>query len=337
MNFAQTLQDIAHDFHFLRPLWLLALPPLWALALWLRRRRSGDSGWAPVIDAELLPALRLDGAQSGGGSPWLALALCWTLATLALAGPSWQQDHAPALRGSAAWVVVLDLSPSMAASDLTPDRVTRARYAIDDLLSAAHDARVALVVAGAEAFTVTPLTDDVETVRSLLPPLAPDLLPTAGNNLAPALKQADTLLHDVPGARRVIVFSDGSDDPASSQSAAAALRKDGITVDLVAVGTHSGAPMPSGNGSFAKDASGRPQLAQLDLDELRSLAQSGGGRAVELSQLSGLVAQLQNDGGDPSQSARRQDVQLTHWRDAGAWLLPALLLFAALLARRDWL
>ncbi|WP_169577622.1 vWA domain-containing protein [Sinimarinibacterium sp. CAU 1509] len=337
MTLAQTLQDIAHNFHFLRPLWLLALLPLWALAFWLRQRRSGDSGWAPVIDASLLPALRLDSAQSGGSSPWLALALCWTLAVLALAGPSWQQDSAPAVRGSAAWVVVLDLSPSMAASDLSPDRVTRARYAIDDLLSAAHDARVGLVVAGAEAFTVTPLTDDVETVRSLLPPLAPDILPTSGNNLAPALQQAGTLLHDVPGTRRIIVFSDGSDDPASSQKAASALRSDGISVDIVAVGTRSGAPMPSSNGSFAKDASGRPQLAQLDLDELRSLAQTGGGRAVELSQLSGLVAQLQDDGGDPTQAARKQDVQLTHWRDAGAWLLPALLMFAALLARRGWL
>src|SRR3546814_3900448 len=82
----------------------------------------------------------------------------------------------------------------MAARDLSPDRVTRARYALDDLLGAAHGARVALIAFSDEAYTVTPLTDDVATVRTLLPPLAPDIMPTPGDQLAPALAQAGKLL-----------------------------------------------------------------------------------------------------------------------------------------------
>ncbi|WP_312632366.1 vWA domain-containing protein, partial [Mammaliicoccus sciuri] len=87
-------------------------------------------------------------------------------------------------------VVVLDLSPSMAAADLQPDRVTRARYAIDDLLGAARDARVGLVAFSDEPYTVSPLTDDVATVRALSQPLAPGIMPSAGDQLAPALRQA---------------------------------------------------------------------------------------------------------------------------------------------------
>ncbi|MFX9023860.1 VWA domain-containing protein, partial [Acinetobacter baumannii] len=81
----------------------------------------------------------------------------------------------------------------MAASDMTPDRVTRARYAVDDLLGAARDARVGLVVVSGEAYTVSPLTEDVATIRGLLPPLAPSIMPGSGDQLAPALETAAKL------------------------------------------------------------------------------------------------------------------------------------------------
>jgi len=118
---------LMQSFHFLRPAWLLALPVFWGLAVWLARWRGRGGDWARFIDPDLLPGLRLDGGGKPGRSPWPWLALAWTLAALALAGPSWQRAPAAAYRGNAAWVLVLDLSPSMADSDLPPNRVTRAR------------------------------------------------------------------------------------------------------------------------------------------------------------------------------------------------------------------
>jgi hypothetical protein len=132
--------------HLIRPLWLVALPVLWLLAWWLARRRAGAGDWSQVVDRELLVELQLDAAQAQRRSPWPWLALAWTLAVVALAGPSWQQTRTAAYHGKAAWVLVLDLSPSMAATDLAPNRYTRARYALDDLLAATRDARVGLVV-----------------------------------------------------------------------------------------------------------------------------------------------------------------------------------------------
>ena len=143
---------------------------------------------------------------------------------LALAGPSWQQDNAQAYRAPAAWVLVLDLSPSMEASDLSPNRVTRACYALDDILSAARDARVGMVAFSDEPYTVTPLTQDVATVRALMPSLAPEMMPSAGDHLAPALVQAQQLL-SASGARdkRIVVVTDGFDDPAAALRTAAAI------------------------------------------------------------------------------------------------------------------
>lgn len=333
------LSAVLHAFHFLRPYWLLALLPCWGLVLWLARRRKHEANWMRLIDAELLPALRLEGERGTSViSPWPWLLLAWSLAVLALAGPSWQQDVAPGYRAAPAWVLVLDLSPSMSAADLAPNRTTRARYALDDLLSAAHDARVALVVFSAEAYTVTPLTDDVATVRALLPPLAPDIMPTSGDNLAPALQRAAQLLKSA-GAReqRVIVLTDGFADPAAAFTNAQALKASGVKLSVVGVGTARGAPLRNTEGGFAENAQGQTVMAKLDADRLRQLATSAGGRYYDLAQLPQLISALQTRNERASGAALAQDVHLQHWRDAGVWLLPLLLLLAAGLSRRGWL
>ncbi|MDE2396285.1 MAG: VWA domain-containing protein [Burkholderiales bacterium] len=331
-------------FHFLRPIWLAALPPLWLAAAWLARRREREGDWAGLVDAELFERLRLDGggaaadrAQQAWRGPWPWLALAWTLAALALAGPSWQRDAAPAWRGNAAWVLVLDLSPQMAATDVAPDRATRARYAIDDILAQARDARVGLVVYSGQAYTVTPLTDDVNTVRALLPPLGPGIMPAGGDALAAGLARAQTLLHGAGAVGgHVIVLTGGFDDPAAALAEAAALRKAGSSVDVVGIGSVAGAPLRGPDGAFETDAQGRPRLARLDPALLQSVATAGGGRYVDLAGLPSLIASLQQ-APTPGAAFGPQQHEVAHWRDGGAWLLPPLLLLVAALARRSWL
>lgn len=312
---------LMQSFHFLRPAWLLALPVLWGLVVWLARRRGRAGDWARLIDPGLLPALRLDGGDKPGRSPWPWLVLAWTLAALALAGPSWQRAPSPAYHGNAAWVLVLDLSPSMTDADLPPNRVTRARYALDDLLDAAHDARVGLVVFSDESYTVTPLTDDVATVRALLPPLNPDIMPTSGDQLAPALVRAGTLLEHGGGkSGQVVVLSDGFADPAAAFDVAGKLRSRGIAVNVVGIGTQA-----------------RSGFGPMDVDRLQQLAASGGGRYVGVAGLPGLIGELQAQAGRAGTTRATQGIRVAHWLDGGVWLLPLLLLAAAVLARRGWL
>jgi Ca-activated chloride channel family protein len=329
---------ILHAFHFLRPEWLAALPLLWGLALWLARRRSRDGDWSRFIDPQLLPALRLENAGSAGMRPWPWLALMWSVAVMAMAGPSWQQDRTAAYRTPAAWVFVLDVSPSMATTDIAPDRVTRARYALDDMLGAAHDARVGLVAFSDEPYTVTPLTQDAETVRALLSPLAPDIMPSPGDHLAPALEQAAKLLQQ-SGAkdRRIVLLTDGFDDPVASFSAATLLRSHGVNLSVIGVGTPSGAPLRNAKGRFESDTHGKMAIAALDVGKLRQLATIGGGRYVNIAELPSLIAYLQTSPQAPTDAVAAQGIEIARWRDAGVWLLPLLLFSAALLARRDWI
>ena len=330
--------DLIPHFQFLRPAWLIAIPLLWALGIWLARRRGSEGGWAGVIDPDLLSSLRLDGGGKGSRSPLPWLALAWTLAVVALSGPSWQQAPSLAYRGNSAWVLVLDLSPSMTAADLTPNRITRARYALDDLLNAAHDARVGLVAFSAEPFTVTPLTDDVATIRAQLPPLNPDIMPSAGDNLAPALEQAGKLATQGGSKNaQIVVLTDGFSDPAAAFVAAKKLQSRNITVDVLGIGTRTGAPVDKAGGGFAQNSHGQLNLARLDVDRLQQLAASGGGRYADLPELPGLIGYLQAQADRTSRATENKDIRVAHRLDGGVWLLPLLLLATALLARRGWL
>jgi len=255
-----------------------------------------------------------------------------------LAGPSWQRAPSVAYRGNNAWMLVLDLSPSMMAADLTPNRITRARYALDDLLNAAQDARVGLVAFSDEPYTVTPLTDDVATIRALLPPLSPDIMPSAGDNLAPALEQAGTLIQQGGGKdAQVVVLTDGFSDPAAAFAAARKLQSQHITVNVVGIGTRTGAPLSQAGGGFAQNAKGQLNLARLDVERLQQLAASGGGRYADLSQLPSLIGDLQASADRTSQAREEKDIRVEHRLDGGIWLLPLLLVATALLARRGWL
>ena len=333
-------------FHFERPWWLLAVPLLLALALWLARRSAAGGGWSALIDAPLLEALRLpEPSTAMRSSPWPWLALAWTLAVLALAGPTWQREPTAANSSPDGWVLVLDLSPSMLAPDAAPNRVSRARYAIEDVLRAAQGARIGLVVFSAEPYTVTPLTDDVATVRSLTTPLSPGLMPSRGDRLGPALAMAQQLLErSTTRGGHVVVLTDGYADPKEANAAAQALRERSTTVDVLAIGgagssTTAGptaltdmAQTTAADGTALSD--GSAAIEPVDRALLEQLARAGAGRVFGLGEVPALLAQLQAQA--PRSATTLSDVEAVRWRNAGVWLLPPLLLLVALLARRGW-
>ena len=179
-------------FRFLHPAWLLllAVVPL-ALLAWRRTRGSGG-GWDGVVDRPLLDALldRDFDLRATRLAPWLAA--IWITATLALAGPAWDRVPLPLYHNQAARVIALELAPSMLAADLRPSRLERARFKIDDILTRSRDEQTALVAYAGDAFVVAPLTDDIGTVRALVPALSPATMPVSGNDMAKAIRMRST-------------------------------------------------------------------------------------------------------------------------------------------------
>jgi Ca-activated chloride channel family protein len=318
--------------HFLRPWWWLALAPL-PIALWmLARHAGGRAALDRLVDAALLPSLvRTTGARKR----WALglVAATWLLAVAALTGPAWQKVATPLYVNGAARVMVLSLSDDMLAQDLQPNRMTRARFAVRDLLDGAGDARLALVAYAGAAFTVAPLTDDKHTVLNLLQALQPDVMPVPGNDAAAGVRQAVQLLQQahVKGGE-IVLLTDTAD--AAAVAAARAARARGIRVDVLGIGTTAGAPVPRSQGGFAS-GSGGLLMARRDDAALRAVASAGGGRYVVLQVDGSGTAAFGAPVAEAGHASQNQRAQL--WRDGGIWLLPALLVLVALAFRRGWL
>src|SRR3989338_8058614 len=152
--------ELLANFHFLRPLWLLALIPAILLVSWLWRINETASSWDKAIDKELLPFL-LDNSKSVAERTPLVLLLClWTLAIVALAGPVWQKIAQPVQQRQDALVIVYDQSLSMYATDYEPNRLTVSKRKLLDALDLRTEGQTGLIVYAGDAHTVTPLTED---------------------------------------------------------------------------------------------------------------------------------------------------------------------------------
>lgn len=327
------------DFHFLRPLWLLLLPlgPLLAWSLW-RRLHEGVQ-WREVCDAHLLRHLLVAPAAARHKWPYWILTAATTLALLALAGPAWERLEQPVYRTLNARVVVLDLSRSMDATDYQPSRLTRARFKVVDILRRSRDRPVGLAVFAAAGFIITPLTEDANTIISLLPSVNADIMPVQGSRPDRGLEAAERML-ERGGARRgeVILITDGVNGP-RAESRAARLLAAGFRVSVLAAGTPEGGPIPVQGGGFFKDLSGGIVVAMTDYEALRAIAKAGGGRFTSLSSDDTDIDYLLSSAVPQPLQLDLQAVERTAevWRDRGPWLLLLLLPLAALGFRRGWL
>jgi Ca-activated chloride channel family protein len=270
------------EFHLLRPLWLLLLIPL-LLLLWRLHRAHGDgNAWQGVVDAHLLPRLLSEDTGRTRRLPLVLLALGWSLGVVALAGPTWERLPQPVYQAQAYRVMLLDLSPSMNASDIPPSRLAHARFELLDLLGKVKEGQTALLAYGAEAFLVSPLTSDTATIAAQVPSLVSGLLPVEGSKRTDlALAQAGELLRQAGAPNgEVILITDGLVHPTAAHEAVRALGKEGYSVSVLGVGSAKGAPVPLADGGFLKDADGAILLPKLDADGLSELARLGGGRYV---------------------------------------------------------
>ena len=324
------------EFHFLRPEWLLAIPLVAMLAWLLYRRRLAPGNWQRVIDPQLVPHVLARRGEQGSAWRWWLLLAGGLLAAIALAGPSWNRVEQPVFRSEQAMVIALDLSQSMDAQDLTPSRLTRARLKVLDILRKRSSGQTALVVYSANAFTVTPLTTDTDTIVALVGSLGTEIMPSRGSNPAVAIAKSRELLQQ-GGIRDgvVLLVADGGATAAAEQ-AAAELRDAGYTLSVLGVGTLDGAPIPERGGGFVADRLGRIVVPKLESDALEALADAGGGRYTVVTADDQDVDTLLGAGAGGPGAAGGGSQVTDQWQEEGPWLLLVLVPLAALAFRRGW-
>lgn len=255
---------------------LVVLAPLgaWALYRHAARRRA--------------EALELFGTEPDAGSLALvararavrAALVCGALASLALAlaGPRFGQGLREIRQESLDLLVVLDVSNSMLAEDVAPNRLERAKLEVARVAEARRGDRLGLVAFAGDAFLQCPLTTDQATFRRFLDAASPELMAVQGTHFARALEVARRAFEGAAVAeegrlrpRAVLVVSDGEDHEDGLAQAAARLQADGVAVLAIGVGTAAGAPVPDGRGGF-RTFRGETVVSAYEPGTLRTLA-----------------------------------------------------------------
>lgn len=324
--------------HFLRPEGFWLLLPL-ALLIWLlSRRRAKTDGWQAVCDARLLPYILQVNEARAARWPLLVTTLAGLLAILALAGPACEQREQPLFRDSSALVIALDLSRSMDATDIKPSRLARARLKLIDILKQRREGQTALVVYAAQAFTVSPLTDDANTIVALVSALDTNMMPLQGTDTSAAVAKAAQLLQQagVPKGD-ILLITDGIDAKDLEQTLIE-LDAHQHRLSVLAVGTQEGAPIALRDGGFLKDSQGAIVIPKLDTAVLQQLARQGGGRYHRITADDrDIETLLEVVSSERKTEAQLKGLKSDQWREAGPWLLLPLLLLAALAFRRGHL
>lgn len=293
-------------FHFLRPALLLLLVPIFLLWWFFRRDQRSDAETSGQIAPHLAKALAVGERSRHQFKPVDLIALLLTLLALGAAGPSWTRLPDPLMAKTTPLVVVLKVSDSMTEKDVPPERLTRARQKVLDLLKTRDGAPTALVAYAGSAHRVVPLTEDQDLLRPYLDGLSPDVMPVPGENAAAALRLAEQILakDETPGGI-LFVLDNLSDGDASAMSQRT--DKNGLGFLLVAPGNENGDAV-----SQVRDS--KVERVTPDKSDLRAL-----NRYFDSA----------------FRQALATDKNL-QWEDRGWWLAWPAALLALLWFRRGW-
>lgn len=314
---------------WLRPeaLWLLL--PLVLLVTYLIQQEKKKGSWSAICDPHLLNFLSLEQARK---KPWLSIAAIFftgLLLILALSGPSLGTEKQQGISQRNSVVIALDLSTAMNAKDILPSRMERARFKLKDLLSALTDSEVGLIAFTGESFLISPLTQDLNTLKLFVPELSPTIMPTQGNNLSQALTLSQSLLEKAGKSHGHVILITANNANDNDIALAKSLRHLGIAVSVIGVGTKIGAPTV--NQKFEQ------VISRLDDSSLKHLASAGGGIYRSLSASDGDVEAIKHTVNQGRQHYEQSKQTLQAKSDEGIWLVYLTLPFLLLSFRRGWL
>ena len=200
---------------------------------------------------------------------------------LALAQPRWGYEWKELTQEGVDIIVALDVSTSMLAEDIKPNRLSRAKRKISDLLEMLDGDRIGLVAFAGTAFVQCPLTLDYSAAKLFLNATDTDLISAQGTALADAIRKSVSAFRTVDDkSKAVILITDGENHSGNPLKAAQWAAEQGIKIFTIGIGKDSGAPIPDTAGGFKKDAEGEIVLTRLDETILKKVALETGGAYV---------------------------------------------------------
>ena len=252
-------------------LWLLTIIPVIILAhiLYTKHKRGQLAAFGdPSLLEELMP-----------NASKIRPHVKFTLQIFALARPQYGTKEQTVKREGIEVMIALDISNSMLAEDVTPNRLDRAKQILSKLVDQMVDDKLGLVVFAGDAFTQLPITCDYVSAKMFLQNITPDLIPAQGTAIGTAINTCVRSFgaEESEASRAIILITDGENHEDDAKAAAQAAKEKGINVFVVGIGKPEGSPIPDGRGSFKKDKSGQVVVSRLNEEMCKEIASAGNG------------------------------------------------------------
>jgi Ca-activated chloride channel family protein len=278
-------------------LWWLITIPVFVIAYIIitkRKQRQLMEFGDPELIAQLMP----DASKSRPIVKFTLLIVALALLIVAAARPQYGQQEKTVKRQGIEVMVALDISNSMLAEDVAPNRLDRAKQMLSKMIDNMTDDKVGLVVFAGEAFTQLPITCDYVSAKMFLNTISPKLIPTQGTAIGAALQTAIRSFgsQESDAGRAIILITDGENHEDDATAVAKQAQELGIQVFVIGIGKPEGSPIPvPGTNDYIKDRSGQVVVSRLNEEMCQEIAQAGKGAYVRCDNTNTAMRALQQE------------------------------------------
>ena len=314
------------EFHFLRPQFFWAFIPIGLVFILGILGIRDEVKWQKIISPHLRPYMIRKGTKRVKVIMQILQFLTFSVVVIALAGPTWKKVELPGKTLESPLVILLDLSQSMMAVDVQPNRLERAKFKIQDFIEADPEARVALVGYAGTAHTIVPLSNDYKIIKTHIENLSPKVMPFRGSDLKKALALADTLLSVTEAPGRVLLFTDDFND-SHFNLFQAFTRDKNLSVDIIPVNTPSGGEVPAYVGLGSLKDGGEPVYSSLNKQVLAQINSLEKVTAHKLTLDKSDIELIAKTTRENLEFTQKPDQKEDDWQDFGLlFLVPAVVL-----------
>lgn len=268
---------------------------LYIITAYLKKRAIKKFG-----DLSVISGLMPDVSYTRPHLKFIVLVMALTVLIFALARPQFGSRLKEVKRKGIELIIALDISNSMLAEDIKPNRLERAKQAILRLLDQLENDRIGLVVFAGDAYTQVPITTDYVSVRMFLANINTDVVSRQGTAIGKAIRLAiHSFTPDLESNKAIVIISDGENHEGDATEAAEQANDKGIKVYTIAMGSQDGAPIPIRTGhyqkGFLKDKEGNVVTSKMNPSMLSQIALAGGGKFYHATSANVGLNKLFND------------------------------------------
>lgn len=286
-------------FQFAKPIYLLLLlilPLLFMAFVYLNIRKRKDVQKLGNLQTmkRLMPALSLKRSYL---KFWIVFSIV-TLCILMIARPQFGSKMEKVDKTGIELVVAIDVSNSMLARDVNPDRLSKAKQIMTRIISERKNDKIALVVFAGDAYVQMPMTTDTQSAKLFLDNIDPSIVPVQGTVIGAALDLSIKCFSNDPDIDKAIVLlTDGENHEGNGVEMAKTAVENGIQVNVIGIGDTNGSPIPivEGSNEYKKDNQGNIVLSKLNETMCREISEAGRGLYVHADNSNSALKELQKE------------------------------------------